>query len=134
MRGWRWILCLLLAAPSWAAANEPRSAAAASQPRPALFALVLGVNRSVDADLTPLRYADDDAARYLDLFRTLGARTYLLARLDENTSRLHPQAVAEARPPQQAALTEAVGQLADDIARARAPRADGAVLRLRGPR
>ena len=38
------------------------------------------LNASVDRRLAPLQYADDDAARYLDLFRALGARTYLLTR------------------------------------------------------
>ena len=41
------------------------------------------MNRSVDTELEPLRYADDDAARYFDLFRVLGARTHLLLRLAE---------------------------------------------------
>ena len=45
---------------------------------PATFALIIGSNVSVDAELPPLKYADDDAALYLDLFRLLGARTYLL--------------------------------------------------------
>ena len=41
----------------------------------AVYALIVGTNRSVDADLKPLRYADDDAVRYQELFRALGART-----------------------------------------------------------
>ncbi|WNG36707.1 caspase family protein [Archangium violaceum] len=102
------------------------TAAAAAEPAPrtegsrtAVFALIIGVNRSHEANLPTLRYADDDAARYLDLFRLLGARTYLLSRLDENTRRLHPQAAAEAVDPNREALTQAVGALAKDIALAR---------------
>ncbi|XXF76270.1 caspase family protein [Myxococcaceae bacterium GXIMD 01537] len=87
--------------------------------RTALFALIIGSNKSHDAELPALRYADDDAARYLDLFRQLGARTYLLSRLDENTRRLHPQASAEALEPRKARLDEAVRQLQEDIAQAR---------------
>src|SRR5258708_2124470 len=78
-----------------------------TQPSPstqALFALIVGSNASVDTELAPLKYADDDAARYLDLFRLLGARTYLLTRLDENSRRIHPQAVAEALEPKRAVL------------------------------
>jgi len=100
-----------LVAPAAARADGPA-------PATATFALVIGSNRSVDANLAPLRYADDDAARYLDLFRLLGARTYLLTRLDENTRRLHPQAAAEAIDPRKASLDAAVAGLAADVARA----------------
>jgi hypothetical protein len=86
----------------------------------ARFVLIIGVNRSVDADLPLLRYADDDAARYQDLFRSLGGRTYLLTRADENTRRISPQAVAEARAPRRLELTRAIAALAADVAEARA--------------
>jgi hypothetical protein len=89
-------------------------------PELAIYALIVGVNQSVDADLPPLRYADDDAARYQDLFRSLGARTYLLTRPDQNTRRISPQAVAEAREPRQGELGRAVAALAADVAQARA--------------
>jgi hypothetical protein len=85
----------------------------------ATFALIVGSNVSVDADLPPLKYADDDAATYLDLFRVLGARTYLLSRLDDNTRRLHAQAAAEALEPRRAALEQAVAQITTDVTRAR---------------
>lgn len=86
---------------------------------PARFAVILGVNNSVDKDTQPLRYADDDAASYQDLFRTLGARTYLLSRFDDNTRRLHPQAVAEAEDPRRPALEHVLQQVAADVALAR---------------
>lgn len=54
---------LALLAPREARAESPRAS----------FALIIGSNVSVDTNLQPLRYADDDAARYLDLFRLLGA-------------------------------------------------------------
>jgi hypothetical protein len=85
----------------------------------ATFALIIGSNLSVDPDLPPLKYADDDAASYLDLFRVLGARTYLLSRLDDNTRRLHAQAAAEALEPRRAALEQAVAQITADVTRAR---------------
>lgn len=93
-------------------------AAHAAEPESATFALVVGVNTSLDKDVPPLKFADDDAARYFDLFRLLGARTTVLARLDDNTKRLHPQAAAEAREPKKAELDAALAQLADDVARA----------------
>lgn len=81
----------------------------------ALFALIVGVNRSVDADQEVLRYADDDAARYLELFRSLGARATILTRIDANTQRLHPQAAAEALQPEGAAFVRASEALALDV-------------------
>jgi hypothetical protein len=97
-----------------------RAQTASEPPRNAVFALIMGVNRSVDADLKPLRYADDDAVRYQELFRSLGAKTVLLANLDEETSALSPQAAAEALPPTRAFLSKAVSLLATEIAIARA--------------
>jgi hypothetical protein len=90
--------------------------AAEEASHPALFALIIGVNRSVDAELKPLLYADDDAVRYQELFRSLGARTQLLARLDRETTALSPQAAAEALPPTRAALDKAVALFAAEIA------------------
>jgi len=78
----------------------------------------MGVNRSVDAELKTLLYADDDAVRYQELFRALGARTQLLARLDGETTVLSPQAAAEALPPTRASLGKVVAQLASEIAMA----------------
>jgi hypothetical protein len=104
------LLCLLTPATRARAAEEAG---------PATFALIIGSNASVDADLPPLKYADDDAALYLDLFRLLGARTYLLSRLDDNTRRLHPQAAAEAMEPKRASLESALAQAASDVTQAR---------------
>jgi hypothetical protein len=94
-------------------------ARAAEEAGPATFALIIGSNASVDAELPPLKYADDDAALYLDLFRLLGARTYLLSRLDDNTRRLHPQAAAEAMDPSRASLDAALAQAVTDVTQAR---------------
>jgi hypothetical protein len=86
----------------------------------AAFAVIVGVNRSVDTHQIELHYADDDAARSFELMSALGARAQLLTRLDDNTARLHPQALAEARAPTLAKLEAAVKTLAADVSRARA--------------
>ena len=83
------------------------------------FALIIGANKSVDEELKPLKYADDDAARYFDLMQTLGARTYLLARLDDNTARLHPEASGEAQIPGGDELTGVVALLKGNVKLAR---------------
>jgi hypothetical protein len=115
-----WLCRLLLAVAVVAvvAVCVPARAAPA-EGRPALFALILGVNRSNDPKLPDLRYADDDGARYLDLFRSLGARASLLTTMDAPTRRLHPQAAAEAQPPRRRQLHEAVARLAADVQQAR---------------
>jgi len=93
--------------------------AARAEPRAATFALIMGVNRSADRELPELRYADDDAARYQELFRLLGARTYLLTRMDENTQRLHAQAAAEALFPRRAELERSMKSLTEEVRQAR---------------
>jgi hypothetical protein len=85
----------------------------------AVFALIVGVNRSVDPDAPVLRYADDDAARYLDLFRSMGARAYVMTRPDDNTRRLYPQLAAEALQPIRRDFDRAVAALARDVVQAR---------------
>lgn len=86
---------------------------------PELFALVLGVNRSFEKSAPPLRFADDDAAGYADLFRGLGAKTYLLSRLDDNTRALHPEAAREAREPVRSQWLHAIAQLNAEVAAAK---------------
>jgi hypothetical protein len=86
----------------------------------ATFAIIMGVNRAIDPGLKPLLYADDDAARYQMLFRSLGARTALLTRPDANTSRVLPAVVADARLPDRKGLSAAVAALASEVRAARA--------------
>jgi Caspase domain len=117
MRGALFILLAAGLLPLQARADA--GSAASPPPGSALFALVVGVNRSVDPEAKVLRYADDDAARYLELFRLLGARSYVLTRPDANTGRLHPQLGAEGRLPVRADFERATAALAADVARAR---------------
>jgi len=109
----------LALASATARAAPGSSDAVAEEAPPAMFALVVGVNHSVDPQMPPLRYADDDAARYEALFRAVGAHTRLLTSLDENTRRISPDAVERARPPRRAELDRAVAELAEEVAAAR---------------
>src|SRR5205814_8831143 len=108
-------------APSFSRADDdPGESPAGDVSTPyASFALIVGVNKSIDPDVAVLRYADDDAARYLDLFRSLGARSYVLTRPDTNTQRLHPQVAAEAMLPNHADFERATALLAADVEQAR---------------
>jgi Caspase domain len=96
----------------------PRVADAAD-PSTVRLALIVGVNRSVDTEAPPLRFADDDAARYFDLFETLADRAVILARPDENTRRLHPRAAEQSTTPTASHLDEAVLALAARVAEAK---------------
>lgn len=111
------VVCFVLALGRVAMAT-PNLQVTGSNER-ARFALIIGVNKSVDTDAPLLRYADDDAARYLDFFRSLGARSYVLTRLDENTRRVHQQAAAEAEAPVMSEFQKAIQALASDIRQAR---------------
>lgn len=113
-------LTTLMCAGSLFSSTDGRAEPAPTADQTALFALVIGANRSVDSQLEPLRFADDDAARYFNLFRTLGARTYVLMRSDDNTRRVYPQAAAEALEPREAAVAQVVQRLAQDVRRAQA--------------
>src|SRR5689334_8851348 len=96
-------LCLMLLA-----LLAPRLAAAETQ----RLALIIGVNRSVDTNVPSLHFADDDAARYFDLFDTLGIPALLLTRMDDSTRRLHVPAAAVAQQPRLKELEAAVASLA----------------------
>lgn len=92
------------------------------------FALVIGWNGSDDAELEPLRYADDDAIRYHELFSALTEETLLLTAPDEETSALIPgvRALGVAVPTRQNVL-DAVQTLRAAMARAKA-RGDRPIL------
>jgi hypothetical protein len=123
--------------PTWAAATAvcgglavlasgavaraaPAPAAAAHQLPVARFALIVGVNRCVDARMALLRYADDDAIRYDELFATLGSRTFLLTRADDNTRRIFTLAAGRAAEPRWDDLGRTLATIATEVAAAHA--------------
>jgi hypothetical protein len=110
-----WRVLALIALFSAPAATRASDSLPEEELPPTVIAIVIGSNTSVDSELPPLKYADDDAARMYDLFRLLGARTYLLANLDENTARLHPDAKAVAHVPRNVELSLVVQLAASDV-------------------
>lgn len=86
--------------------------------RPRIYGLAIGNNASpVDDDsLRPLRFADDDAVRFYELFARVSDDTHLLAVLDEATQRRHKAMAARAAPPTRAALDQTVAKLAERLA------------------
>jgi hypothetical protein len=80
------------------------------------YAIVIGNNAppATGEGLTPLRYADDDAVRYYQLFSRF-AETHLLAVLDDTTQRRYRGLAGAAEPPTLANLERAVAQIARRI-------------------
>lgn len=85
--------------------------AASAAPERVAYALILANNASLDPKQAPLRYADDDGARYHELFSPRTKETVLLSVLDAETQALHPGLAARTRPPTRAALREALARL-----------------------
>ncbi len=75
-------------------------AAAEAEP----FVIVIGNNLSLDKGVKPLRYADDDALRYVELFSLVSKRVALFTVVDHDTARLHGRLAREARPPEMKAI------------------------------
>lgn len=100
-------LILLLLAPR----------ASASSP---VYAIVIGNNAAPSGDLgvgyRPLRYADDDAARFTQLFQLFAQQTHLFAVLDRETQKRFPQMADLSQPPTLAKLDQTLEQLAERFA------------------
>ncbi len=64
-------------------------------------AIIIGNNATPieDVTLAPLRFADDDAVRYLSLFERIADQTHLLTVLDADTQRRHPGLASRSQPP-----------------------------------
>lgn len=105
---------LVLAQPVWAAEPERVS-----------YALIIANNSSLDPKQAPLRYADDDGARYYELFAPQAKETVLLSVLDAETQTRHPGLAAHTQPPTRAAVKESLAHLSsrmkEDKAAGRVP-------------
>jgi len=101
------------------AATSVASAARAASTE--VFALVVTNNRSTRLDRPDLQYADDDGARYYQLFRGVAPpdQVRLLTRFDRSTASVHPELVPVARPPRRAELLAALGAAGAAVANAR---------------
>ena len=86
------------------------------------FTLVVTNNRSLLPHRPNLQYADDDGARYVQVFRTITEPGHLrlLTRFDRPTAALYPGLVATARAPRRSELRQAVRELGDAVRAARA--------------
>ena len=96
------LTALICAAPAPAAASLAESR----------YVLIVAHNKSLDTGVKALQFADDDGARYWELFRGTGAKVTLLSVLDTDTARTHPEAARAARVPWMRTLVKEVGRLA----------------------
>lgn len=108
------VLGLVTAAPAWA-----------GEPERVSYALIIANNASLNPKLPALRYADDDGARYYELFAPQTREAVLLSVLDSETQSRHPGLAARTRPPTRAELKESLKRLnakmEEDRAAGRAP-------------
>lgn len=68
------------------------------------YVLIVANNHSLDKGVKPLRFADDDALRYYELFGLVSDRVELFTVVDDETARLNPALARRARPPRQEAI------------------------------
>ena len=87
---------------------------ASAKARGPVFSLAIGYNGlppSAETELTPLRYADDDAVAFHQFARTFTRRSFLLAILDAETQARFPTLASEVRPPSRADLEKVLAEL-----------------------
>ena len=90
---------------------------AAAETRASSYVLIVAHNKSLDRNVKPLRFADDDGARYWELFSKTGARVSLLSVLDPETARTHPAAARVAQVPWKHTLLQEVERIRGSVTR-----------------
>jgi len=84
---------------------------------PKVYALIVANNRAFEApELVPLRYADDDGAKYFEILSLTGDGVSLLSVLDADTQAVFGEAAAKARAPSKRELSEALERIFAKIA------------------
>ena len=92
--------------------------AAAPAVAPKTFAIVVGTNAAPDDTRRNLRFADDDAARYYQLFRTAGADVRLLTSFDGESQAVFADLVDRAIRPNRANFVRVVDEVLAKVERA----------------
>ena len=77
--------------------------------------VIVANNNSLDEGVSPLRFADDDGARYFELFSAAGMDTHLLALLDEDAQTKFPEAAEAALLPRKAQLEATLASVFEEI-------------------
>ena len=87
------------------------SLGSAGEPSPRRYAIVIANNYSLDSGVTPLAYADDDGAKYYELFAALNAQVRFLAVLDPDAQKRFVEAANASVPPTRKALDTALAEV-----------------------
>ncbi len=93
----------------WMAAVLAASTGVA-QARTRAYAIVIAQNRSLDAGVKPLQFADDDGVKNWELLSLFTEQASLFVVMDEDTQRLHPDAVRRAEVPDRQAILDRLAQ------------------------
>src|SRR5262245_21056764 len=104
-----------LSAAALALALITATTQAAAAPARESFAIIIGNNVAPGTQLAPLRYGDDDAARFAELFTAAGIRVQLLVVPDADTRKLHEATLAGTVAPTRSALDRALKNVFDAI-------------------
>lgn len=88
---------LIVALVVLVSAHAKASEGAAAQEK--VYAVIVAHNGSVDSGVRPLRYADDDGARYWELFSAMSDDVTLLTTLDPDTQAVYEGVAPHTRPP-----------------------------------
>jgi hypothetical protein len=75
------------------------------------YAVIVAHNRSLDADVAPLEFADDDGARYWEFFSRAADEVKLFTVLDTASQRLFPEAARAAEVPSRDRVLAGLGQI-----------------------
>lgn len=75
------------------------------------YVVSVGYNRSINPKMEPLRFADDDAARWFELLSPGAEQAHLLVWFDERSSKIYTDLLSQARRPSKDALRSAFKSL-----------------------
>jgi hypothetical protein len=80
------------------------------------YSVVIGVNQPAKEGQKPLRFADDDAARFFALLKQLPGEASLFSLFDADTQALYPELVAEAELPEKELILARLTQMFERMA------------------
>lgn len=85
--------------------------AAVAEAKPRRYAMIVAHSGNAGAELRPLEYADDDGARYHELFSKLADDVRLYTVLDASSQRIHPAIAKVARIPRRDEVLRGLGEV-----------------------
>src|SRR5262245_62059509 len=81
------------------------------------YAVIVANARSLNPEIKPLEYADEDGARWAELFDGVADGVELLTVLDPEAQQIYPQLAKRASEPNRAGLEAALARTFEKIAR-----------------